>query len=188
VTKSALILRDIDLIASAAAFLSVTTLDSGLASRMEPRAAAPHRRLAALEALAGAGVPCGVLASPMIPGLNDHELERILAAGAKAGATIAGMILVRLPHEVKEVFTSWLEAHEPSRAGKILSLIKQARGGELYESTWGTRMTGQGAYAAMLSGRFDVACARLGLSRDRPRLDTSRLARPAARGDQRSLF
>jgi DNA repair photolyase len=194
VTKSALILRDLDLIAAAAArgqaaaFLSVTTLDAGLASRLEPRASAPHRRLAALRALAGAGVPCGVLASPMIPGLNDHELERILDAGAEAGATIAGTILVRLPHEVKEVFTSWLEAHEPSRAGKILSLIKQARGGKLNDPSFGTRMTGRGPYAAMLGRRFDVACARLGLSRDRPRLDTSRFRRPAAEDAQRSLF
>ena len=194
VTKSALILRDLDLIAAAAArgqaaaFLSVTTLDADLASRLEPRAAAPHRRLAALRALAEAGVPCGVLASPMIPGLNDRELERILAAGAEAGAKIAGMILVRLPHEVKEVFTSWLEAHEPSRAGKILSLIKQARGGKLNDPSFGTRMTGRGPYVAMLGRRFEVACARLGLTRDRPRLDTSRFKRPAAAGAQRSLF
>jgi DNA repair photolyase len=194
VTKSALILRDLDLIThaaargQAAAFLSVTTLDAGLASRMEPRAAAPHRRLAAIKALAGAGVPCGVLASPMIPGLNDHELERILGAAATAGATTAGMIVIRLPHEVKEVFVSWLEAHEPSRAAKILSLIAQARGGKLYDSTWGARMTGQGPYAAMLRRRFDVACAKLGLNRDRPRLDTSRFVPPAADVHQRSLF
>lgn len=194
VTKSALILRDLDLITEAAArgqaaaFLSVTTLDAGLASRMEPRAAAPHRRLAALAELARAGVPCGVLASPMIPGLNDHELERILDAGAEAGATIAGMILIRLPHEVKDVFASWLKAHEPSRADKILSLIAQARGGKLYESTFGTRMTGRGPYAAMLNRRFEVVCSRLGLKRDRPRLDVSRFTRPAADGRQRSLF
>ena len=194
VTKSALILRDIDLIGEAAArgqasaFLSVTTLDAGLASRMEPRAAAPHRRLAALKALAEAGVPCGVLASPMIPGLNDHELERILAAGAAAGATIAGMILVRLPHEVKDVFVAWLAAHEPSRAGKIISLIKQARGGKLYDSMWGKRMTGQGPYVAMLRRRFDVACGRLGLNRERLALDTSRFTRPAPDNSQRSLF
>jgi DNA repair photolyase len=194
VTKSALILRDLDLLATAAArgqaaaFLSVTTLDAGLASRMEPRAAAPHRRLAAIKALARAGVPCGVLASPMIPGLNDHELERILDAGAAAGATTAGMIVVRLPHEVKDVFSSWLTAHEPSRAGKILSLIQQTRGGKLYDSTWGTRMTGQGPYATMLRRRYDVTCARLGLNRDRPRLDTSRFVPPAADQSQRSLF
>jgi DNA repair photolyase len=194
VTKSALILRDGDLIAKAAArgqaaaFLSVTTLDPGLASRMEPRAAAPHRRLAALKALAAAGVPCGVLASPMIPGLNDHELERILGAGAKAGATIAGMLMIRLPHEVKDVFVSWLKTHEPSRAGKILSLIKQAHDGKLYESTFGSRMTGRGPYAEMLRRRFDVACARYGLNRVRPRLDTSRFTPPAIDGAQRSLF
>ena len=194
VTKSALILRDLDLIATAAArgqasaFLSVTTLDAGLASRMEPRAAAPHRRIAALKALAGAGVPCGVLASPMIPGLNDHELERILEAGAGAGATIGGMLLVRLPHEVKEVFVSWLRANEPSRAQKILSLIKQARGGKLNDPRWGTRMTGEGPYAQMLRRRFDVATARLGLNRKRLEHDTSRFRPPAPTGAQRSLF
>jgi DNA repair photolyase len=194
VTKSALILRDLDLIAAAAArgqasaFLSVTTLDPGLASRMEPRAAAPHRRIAALEALAEAGVPCGVLASPMIPGLNDHELERILEAGAEAGATIAGILLVRLPHEVKEVFASWLETNEPSRAGKILSLIKQARGGRLNDPRWGTRMTGEGPYAEMLRRRFDVACGRLGLNKQRSALDTSRFKAPAPGGAQHSLF
>jgi DNA repair photolyase len=194
VTKSSLIVRDLDLIAEAAArrqaaaFLSVTTLDAGRASRMEPRASAPRRRLTALSALARAGVPCGVLASPMIPGLNDHELERILEAAAEAGATFAGMLLVRLPHEVKEVFSSWLHAHEPSRAGKILSLIKQAHGGKLYDAAWGTRMTGQGPYASMLRRRFEVACARLGLNRERPVLDTSRFARPPHDSSQRLLF
>jgi DNA repair photolyase len=189
-----LILRDLDLIAEAAtrgqaaAFLSVTTLDPGLASRMEPRASTPVRRLAALSALARAGVPCGVLASPMIPGLNDHELERILGAAAEAGATIAGMLLIRLPHEVKAVFASWLQAYEPSRAAKILSLIKQARGGKLYDATWGKRMTGEGPYASMLRRRFDVACARLGLNRERPVLDMSRFTPPARHASQRTLF
>jgi len=124
----------------------------------------------------------------MIPGLNDHELERILAAGAEARVTIAGMILVRLPHEVKDVFTSWLQTHEPSRAAKILSLIEQSHGGKMYDSRWGKRMTGQGPYASMLRRRFAVACARLGLNRERPVLDTSRFARPARDSSQRSLF
>jgi DNA repair photolyase len=194
VTKSALILRDLDLLAIAAkrhqasAFLSVTTLDAGLASRMEPRAAAPHRRIAALKALAEAGVPCGVLASPMIPGLNDHELERILEAGAGAGATIAGILLVRLPHEVKEVFASWLAANEPSRAAKILSLIRQARGGRLNDPRWGTRMTGEGPYAGMLRRRFDVSCARLGLNKNRLKHDASRFRPPTPVRPQHSLF
>jgi len=194
VTKSALILRDLDLIreaaarGQAAAFLSVTTLDAGLASRMEPRAAAPHRRIAALRALAEAGVPCGVLASPMIPGLNDHELERILESGAAAGATVAGMLLVRLPHEVKDVFSSWLHANEPGRAAKILSLIQQARGGRMNDPRWGTRMTGEGPYAEMLRRRFDVACTRLALNRKRFALDTSGFTPPARDAAQRSLF
>ena len=194
VTKSALILRDVDLIATAAArgqasaFLSVTTLDPGLASSMEPRAAAPHRRIAALKTLAEAGVPCGVLASPMIPGLNDHELERILEAGHEAGATIAGMLLVRLPHEVKDVFVAWLRAHSPSRADKILSLIRQARGGKLNDPRFGSRMTGEGPYAEMLRRRFDVATARLGLNRKRLQHDTSRFRPPSPSAAQRSLF
>jgi DNA repair photolyase len=194
VTKSALIVRDLDLIAPAAArgqasaFLSVTTLDPGLASRMEPRAAAPHRRLSALRELAQAGVPCGVLASPMIPGLNDHELEKILEAGAEAGATIAGMLLIRLPHEVKDVFASWLAENEPGRASKILSLIQQARGGKMYDSTFGKRMTGEGPYAEMLKRRYHVACGRLGLNRERIALDTSRFRPPVPAGPQRSLF
>ena len=166
----------------------MTTLDAALASRMEPRAAAPHRRIAALQALAGAGVPCGVLASPMIPGLNDHELERILEAGAGAGATIAGMLLVRLPHEVKDVFVSWLEANEPGRAGKILSLIQQARGGKFNDPRFRSRMTGEGPYAEMLGRRFDVACARLGLNKKRLAHDASRFKPPARGGPQHGLF
>jgi DNA repair photolyase len=194
VTKSALVLRDLDLIADAAAcgrasvFLSITTLDGGLASRLEPRAAAPHRRLDALRAVSDAGVPCGVLASPMIPGLNDHELEAILAAAAGAGARHAGIILVRLPHEVKEVFSAWLDEHEPTRAAKVLSLIRQARGGKLYDATFGERMKGEGPYAAILSRRFEVACRRHGFDRERPKLDTSSFRVPGRPAPQRGLF
>jgi DNA repair photolyase len=194
VTKSALVLRDLDLIAPMAergrssVFLSVTTLDAGLASRLEPRAAAPHRRLETLRALAHAGVPCGVLASPMIPGLNDHELEGILAAAAEAGASFAGIILVRLPHELKEVFGAWLSEHEPTRAAKVLSLIRQARGGKLYDAKFGERMRGEGPYAAMLSRRFEVACRRHGFDRERPKLDTSSFRVPGRPAPQRGLF
>lgn len=194
VTKSALVLRDLDLIAEsaqrgrAAAMLSITTLDTGLASRLEPRAGAPHRRLDAIRALAAAGVPCGVLASPMIPGLNDHELEAILAAAAKAGARFAGMLLVRLPHEVKDVFAAWLDEHEPTRGGKVLSLIRQTRGGRLNDPRFGSRMRGEGPYAELLSRRFDVARRRLGLDGERRRLDTSAFVAPRAPGSQRGLF
>lgn len=194
VTKSALVLRDLDLIAPAAArgqasvFLSITTLDGRLASRMEPRAAAPGLRVRTLRSIAEAGIPCGVLAAPMIPGLNDHELERILEAAAAAGARSAGMILVRLPHEVKDVFTSWLQSSEPGRAGKVLALIRQTRGGALNDPRFRSRMRGEGPYAAMLKRRFDVSCVRLSLSHARPALDTSRFRAPGRPGPQRALF
>jgi DNA repair photolyase len=194
VTKSALVLRDLDLIRAEAAegrcsvFLSVTTLDPELAGRLEPRASSPHRRLEALGALAGAGVPCGVLASPMIPALNDHELESILAAAAGAGARHAGYILVRLPHEVKEVFGGWLAEYEPGRAAKILGLIREARGGKLYDPRFGLRMSGDGPYARILSRRFEVTCKRLGFTTSRPRLDVTAFRPPPRRPEQPSLF
>jgi DNA repair photolyase len=194
VTKSALVLRDLDLIAEQAragranVFLSVTTLDGDLARRLEPRAAAPHRRLAAVRALSAAGVPCGVLASPMIPALNDHELESILEAGAEAGAGYANYILVRLPHEVKEVFGAWLAEHEPARAAKILGRIREARGGKLYDARFGARMRGEGPYAQMLARRFDVACRRLGFARTRPPLDATAFRVPPRAAPQRGLF
>jgi DNA repair photolyase len=194
VTKSALILRDLDLIApmaargQASAFVSVTTLDAGLAGRLEPRAAAPHRRLDVLRELSEAGVPTGVLASPMIPALNDHELESILAAAAEAGARYAGYILVRLPHEVKEIFAGWLHAHEPGRAEKILSLIRQTHGGRLYDPKFGERMRGHGPYADMLRRRFEVARRRLGFRQDRFALDASAFRVPQQPGAQRGLF
>jgi len=194
VTKSALVLRDLDLIAEQAAagrasvFLSVTTLDAGLAGRLEPRAAAPHRRIATLRALSEAGVPCGVLASPMIPALNDHELESILEAGAGAGACYAGYILVRLPHEVKEVFSDWLAQHEPGRAAKILGRIRDARGGKLNDPRFGARMRGDGPYAEMLARRFEVARRRLGFQTHRPQLDVSAFRAPQPPGAPRGLF
>ena len=188
VTKSAMVLRDLDLIAPAAAagqasvLVSITTLDARLAASMEPRAASPRRRLDTLRSLAEAGVRCGVLASPMIPGLNDHELEAILASAASAGARCAGYILIRLPHEVKDVFEAWLRSHLPSRAEKVLSLIRQTRGGKLYDPRFGARMRGEGPYAALLARRFAVACGRLGFSRERPALDTSRFRPPGRSG------
>jgi DNA repair photolyase len=194
VTKSALVLRDLDLIApmaasgQASAFVSITTQDADLAGRLEPRAAAPHRRLEVLRALAGACVPAGVLASPMIPGLNDHELESILGAAASAGARYAGYILIRLPHEVKEVFADWLERHASGRAAKVLSLIRQARGGKLYDPRFGGRMRGEGPYAAMLARRFEVARRRHGFDLERPRLDTAPFHVPGRPGAQRGLF
>jgi DNA repair photolyase len=194
VTKSALVLRDADLIVPAAkarranVMLSVTTLDPALARKLEPRAAAPHRRLEAIRALASAGVPCGVLASPMIPGLNDHELERILAAGREAGAVVSGWSLVRLPHEVKDVFSAWLAQAEPARAGKILSLIRDTRGGRLYDPRFAVRMRGDGPYAELLARRYQLARRRLGFSTERFDLDTASFVPPRRDPAQRGLF
>jgi DNA repair photolyase len=155
---------------------------------MEPRAATPERRIEAIRALAAAGVPVGVLASPMIPGLNDAELERILDRCADAGATAAGYILLRLPHELKELFSEWLEKHYPLRAAHVLSLVRQSRRGALNDSAFGTRMRGTGPQAELLRRRFEVACRRLGLDRRIASLDTSRFRLPPRPGDQRGLF
>ncbi len=194
VTKSSLVLRDLDLLAPmarqnlAAVFLSITTLDRGLARTMEPRAAAPHRRLETIKALSDAGVPAGVLASPMIPGLNDKELESILEAAAAAGARTAGYILLRLPHEVKEIFSEWLTTHYPLKAAHVLSLVRQTHGGRLYDSEFGTRMKGDGPYADLLRRRFETASRRLGLLKRDLDLDVTQFRVPPRAGDQPGLF
>jgi len=194
VTKSDNVLRDLDLLAPMArrrlvsVMISVTTLDRRLARRMEPRAPVPERRLAAIRALRQASVPVGVLASPMIPGLNDAELEAILAAAAAAGARSAAYILLRLPHELKELFTEWLESNYPLRARHILSLIRQTRGGNLYDAAFRARMRGDGPHAEILSRRFEVARRRHGLDGAPAPLDTTRFRVPAASGDQLRLF
>ena len=186
VTKNHLITRDIDILGDMAkrnlaeVFLSVTTLDRDLARTMEPRASAPHRRLDAIRELAAAGIPVGVMTAPMIPGLNDHEMESILDASAAAGATRAGYTALRLPLEIKELFEEWLRANRPDRADRVLSLIRQIRGGELYKAEFGTRMKGEGPIAQLLSKRFAAAVKRLDLNRVRYRLDTMRFAVPAA--------
>jgi DNA repair photolyase len=169
-------------------YLSITTLDPELARRLEPRAASPHRRLRTLERLSAAGVPTGVLASPMIPGLNDHELERILAASADAGAARAGTIVIRLPHELKELFEGWLDAHHPLKKERVLGLIRDCRGGALYDSRPGHRMRGTGPYAALLRRRFEVAAARHGLSRAGYPFDTTAFVRPRDNPRQLQLF
>ncbi len=197
VTKSALICRDLDLLAPlaadrlAAVGVSVTTLNPHLARVMEPRAASPKRRLATIRALSEAGVPVTVMAAPMIPFVNDHELEDILAAARAHGATEAAMILVRLPLEVKALFSGWLTANFPARAGRVLERIRDSRDGDLYNAEFGTRMTGTGPYAEMLQSRFRLACRRLGLAEGgeaRRGLDTTRFEVPLARGGQLSLF
>jgi DNA repair photolyase len=186
VTKGHLITRDIDILADMAkrnlaeVFLSVTTLDKALARDMEPRASAPHRRLDAIRELSAAGIPTGVMTAPMIPGLNDHEMEAILEAATEAGATRAGFTVLRLPLEIKDLFDEWLRANRPDRAEKVLSLIRQMRGGALYQAEFGLRMRGEGPIAQLLAARFSAAVRRLGLNKIRYRLDTLRFAVPEA--------
>jgi DNA repair photolyase len=195
VTKGALIQRDIDILAEMAAMrlacvtVSVTTLDRTLARVMEPRAATPQRRIETIAALAKAGIPTGVLSAPMIPALNDAEMEDILTAARDAGAVTAGYTMLRLPLELKALFKEWLEAHLPNKASHVLSLVAQSHGGKLYDSTWSKRMVGYGPYAEMLSMRFDKACRRLGLDRRHTEsLDVTRFRPPARQGDQLALF
>jgi DNA repair photolyase len=159
-------------------FLSVTTLDKTLARDMEPRASAPHRRLDAVRELSAAGIPTGVMTAPMIPGLNDHEMESILEAASEAGATRAGFTVLRLPLEIKDLFDEWLRANRPDRAEKVLSLIRQMRGGALYQAEFGLRMRGEGPIAQLLAARFSATVKRLGLNKIRYRLDTLRFAVP----------
>jgi len=195
VTKSALIQRDIDILAEMAAMrlvcvtVSVTTLDRSLARVMEPRAATPQRRLETIAALAKAGIPTGVLSAPMIPALNDAEMEDILAAAVTAGAATAGYTMLRLPLELKALFKEWLETHVPGKASHVLSLVAQSHGGKLYDSAWGKRAAGSGPYADMLKMRFDRACRRLDLDRRHSEtLDCSRFQPPIQRGNQLALF
>jgi DNA repair photolyase len=194
VTKSALIERDLDLLAAMArehlaeVCVSVTTLDRALARRLEPRAAAPERRIETVRALSAAGIPTSVLVAPVIPALTDAELESILEAAAAAGAAGADYVLLRLPLEVKELFEEWLQTHEPLKAAHVMSLVRQARGGRAYEAQFGLRMTGSGAYAATIGQRFRVACRRFGLACGRKALDTGKFRPPPASGDQLDLF
>jgi DNA repair photolyase len=196
VTKSAGVLRDLDILARLASknlvrvFLSITTLDANLARAMEPRAASPARRLAAIAGLAGAKIPVGVFASPMIPGLNDVELEKILEEAAKAGARTASSILLRLPHELSDLFTNWLHVHMPERAKHVLSLIRQVRGGSLNEAKFHARFAGTGPYAELLTRRFMRAAKQFGLDTEKQALETGLFAVPDARRAtaQLSLF
>lgn len=195
-TKSALVLRDLPLLRALAAMdlvavqMSVTTLDPELARRLEPRAAAPRRRLQAVAALAAAGIPTGVLVSPLIPGLTDHDMERIVAAAAEAGAVRAGALLIRLPLELKDLFRDWLHTHYPERADKVLSLIRQCRGGALNAAAFGERMTGTGPVAALLQQRFRLALRRHGLARQDSgwQLSADAFRPPAADPRQLSLW
>ena len=194
VTKSALVTRDIDILAPMAALnlarvgISITTLDPALARSMEPRASSPARRLDAIRQLSAAGIPTMVMTAPMIPALNDHELESILERAAAAGATRAGMTVIRLPLEIKQLFEDWLAGHAPGRAAHVMSLIRQCHGGKAYRSDWGVRKTGDGPYAELIGMRFTKACKRLGLDGLRTDLDISRFAVPPQAGQQMRLL
>jgi DNA repair photolyase len=184
VTKSSGIERDLDLIAPmaarrlAAAYVSVTTLDPQLARILEPRAASPQRRLQTIAALAAAGVPVGVSVSPVIPFINEPELERILEAAAQAGASSAFTVVLRLPWEVNPLFQGWLAQHFPDRAARVMARVREMRGGRDYDARFGARMQGEGVWAQLLSQRFHKACERLGLNRQRVELDLTQFRRP----------
>jgi len=194
ISKSALVLRDLDLIAPMAqrnlarVAISITTLDRKLARSMEPRAATPEKRLEAVRRLADAGVPVIVMAAPMIPGLNDHELEAILERSAAAGARGAGYVALRLPLEIKDLFREWLETDHPDRAGRVMSLVRQMRGGKDYDSQWGKRMRGEGPIADLLSKRFAAAKKRYGLEFRFEGMDLTQFRVPPKAGDQIDLF
>ncbi|MGH8552365.1 MAG: radical SAM protein, partial [Methylococcales bacterium] len=193
VTKGSLITRDLDLLSSMArqnlvsVYLSVTSLDNKLSARLEPRASAPHTRLKTIRALHEAGVPVGVLIAPVIPMITDSDLEHILEASREAGAASAGYVLLRLPHELKQIWREWLELHYPERAAHVMSLMQQMHGGKDYDSSFGNRMRGQGPFADLIAQRFKKAHQRLGFGR-LPALDCSRFERPRKPSPQAELF
>lgn len=197
VTKSALILRDLDLLAAMAqehlchVAVTITTLDAELARKSEPRAASPARRLEVVRELSRAGIPVGVSIAPVMPALNDHELENIMAAAVEAGASNTWYTLLRLPHELSPLFRDWLETHAPGRARHVMSLIQQMRGGKDYASDFGTRMRGEGEFAKLLQQRYRIAVKRLNIERHRevwPQLDCSRFIKPRKPSAQAELF
>jgi DNA repair photolyase len=184
ITKNHLVIRDVDLLKELAAVgaamvnLSVTSLDSGLQRKLEPRTSAPARRLAAIEALAAAGIPVGAMVAPVIPGLNDHEVPAILAAVADAGGRHAGYVSLRLPYAVRGLFERWLELHFPERKDKVLGRVREIRGGDLNDPRFGSRMRGEGVYAEQIRSLFHASCRRHGLNLDRPQLSTAAFRRP----------
>ena len=194
ITKSALVVRDIDLLAQAAAegltrvAVSVTSLDRKLARSMEPRAATPEKRIDAIAKLTAAGVPVTVMFAPSIPGLNDHEMEAVLERAAAAGASGAGYVALRLPREIKDLFREWLESDHPDRARRVMSLVRQMRGGKDYDAEWGSRMKGQGPIADLMRVRFAAAKKRYGLDQPWAAMDVSKFRVPPKAGDQIDLF
>ncbi len=193
VTKNALVERDLDILAPmaqrglAAVFISVTTLDHQLARRLEPRASAPSRRIEAIRRVSEAGVPVGVMFAPVIPFLNDADLESVLEAASQAGATEAGYILLRLPYEVKQLFRDWLDEHYPLKAAHVMSRVRAMRDGRDNDPDFGSRMVGKGEFAQFLRNRFNVACRRFGLNVDKHVLDTSQFRRRGS-SEQMDLF
>ncbi len=194
VTKSTLVQRDIDILSHMArrnlvkVALSVTTLDARIARTMEPRAATPLRRLETLRRLSDAGVPTSVMVAPVIPALNDAEIERILDAASVAGVKEAGYVLLRLPLEVRDLFREWLMANFPDRYRHVFALIREMRGGKDYDSTWGRRMKGSGPHAWMIGRRFEIACERLGLNQNKVKLTTEHFTPPRPQAQQLTLF
>ena len=194
VTKSALVTRDIDILARMAkrnlakVAISVTTLDGTLARTMEPRAATPARRLEALRQLADAGIPTTVMVAPVIPAVNDADIERILDAAALAGVTSAGYVMLRLPLEVRDLFKEWLMANYPDRFRHVMKLVREMRGGKDYDATFGSRMKGKGPYAWLIGRRFEAACERLGLNKNRSKMTTEHFQPPMKGTEQLSLF
>jgi DNA repair photolyase len=194
ISKSALVLRDLDILGAMArrnlvrVAISITTLDRRLARSMEPRAATPEKRLDAVRRLSEAGVPVIVMFAPCIPGLNDHEMEAVLGRAADAGARGAGYVALRLPLEIKDLFQEWLASDHPDRARRVMSLVRQMRGGKDYDSQWGKRMKGEGPIAALTARRFASAKARYGLAASLPPLDLTRFRVPPRPGDQMDLF
>ncbi len=192
ITKNFLVTRDLDLLAQLArhdcamVYVSVTTLDADLAGKLEPRAARPEHRLRAIRMLADAGVPVGVMVAPIIPGLTDHEMPAILDAVAAAGAKRANYVVLRLPYAVKDVFLAWLDAHAPSKKDRVVSRIRELRGGKLYDATFGARLRGEGIFAAQIKQLFDVSARRAGLNREDFHLSTAHFRRPG--GEQMELL
>jgi DNA repair photolyase len=194
VTKSALVLRDLDILARMAArdlvkvAISVTTLDPKLARVMEPRAATPPRRLEALRQLVKAGIPSSAMVAPVIPAINDAEMERILEAVAAAGVRNAGYVLLRLPLEIRDLFSEWLKENFPDRHNHVFKLVRDTRGGKDYDSTWGKRMTGSGPVAWMIGRRFELACERLGFNTTKRKVTTEHFRPPRPAVEQLALF
>lgn len=192
VTKSFLVTRDRDLFADfvrwngVSVYVTITSLNADLAGRLEPRAARPEFRLRAIRQLAEAGVPVGVMVAPIIPGLTDHEMPAILDAAAQAGATHAGYVVLRLPHTVKEIFSDWLDVHAPGKKERVLSRVRDLRGGQLNVSEWGARLRGEGIFADQIRELFNVMTRRVGLKQGRGELAATHFRRPG--GVQLGLF